>query len=201
MKPDLFIALAAWLLIVLTPAGAWLEATLLGHVAVEIPLLVCIGVITGNRLKPRLARILGAAALPCILLACFTLAFWMIPRWLDASVNDAVIAWVKYLSLPILAGIPLALGWNALHPIARGVVKLEFPAMLFRLGWLYLVSPDRLCNNYLLGEQQQLGHAFIILGLACGMLWLTRLFVRPVPTIPEFPRSNDHTPKLENRNH
>ena len=187
MKADLFIALAAWLLIMLTPAGAWLEATLLGHVAVEIPLLVCFGVIAGNRLKPRLARILGAAALPCILLACFTLAFWMIPRWLDASVNDAVIAWVKYLSLPILAGIPLALGWNALHPIARGVVKLEFLAMLFRLGWLYLVSPDRLCNNYLLSEQQQLGHAFIILGLVCGMMWLTRLFFRPVPTIQEFP--------------
>ena len=167
---------ALWLLIVFTPAGSFLEASLSGHVLIEIPLLIIVGIMAGSLIKPRLAGVLSMISIPAILLACFTLAFWMIPRWLDASLNDEFIAYMKYLSLPLLAGIPLALSWQILHPIARGVVKIEFLAMLFRLGWIYLVSPERLCNNYLLNEQQQLGYMMIILAFAFGTIWLAQVF-------------------------
>ena len=165
-----------WLLIAVGPAGPYLEASLLKHVLIEIPLLIIIGILAGNLLTPRLAGLLGMLSIPAILLACFTLAFWMIPRWLDASLNDEFIAHMKYLSLPLLVGVPLALSWQILPPVARGVVKIEFLAMLFRLGWLYLVSPDRLCNNYLLNEQQHLGYMMIILGFALGTIWLAQVF-------------------------
>lgn len=165
-----------WLLIAVGPAGPYLEASLLGHVVIEIPLLISIGITAGNLIRPRISGALNMLSIPAILLACFTLAFWMIPRWLDASLNDEFIACAKYLSLPLLAGIPLALSWQILHPIARGVVKIEFLAMLLRLGWLYLVSPDRLCNNYLLSEQQALGNAFIIIGFVLGTMWLVQVF-------------------------
>ena len=167
---------ALWLLIVFTPAGSYLEASLLKHVLLEIPLLVGIGITAGCLLKPRLSGALDTISLPCILLACFTLAFWMIPRWLDASLSNAMVAYAKYLSVPILVGMPLALSWSNLHFIARGVVKIEFLAMLFRLGWLYQVSPSRLCNNYLLSEQQQLGYLFICIGFACAAIWLFQIF-------------------------
>ena len=165
-----------WLFIAATPAGAYLEASLLSHVLIEIPLLIVIGMIAGALLKQHLTGVLDVISIPGILLACFTLAFWMIPRWLDASVNDEFIASMKYLSLPALAGAPLALCWRNLHPVARGVVKIELLAMLLRLGWLYLVSPDRLCNNYLLSEQQELGYAFIVLASAAGIIWLYQAF-------------------------
>ena len=97
--------------------------------------------------------------------------------------GDGITAYMKYLSLPLLVGIPLALSWQILHPIARGVVKIEFLAMLFRLGWIYLVSPDRLCNNYLLGEQQQLGQLLIILGFALGITWLVKVFFTSADTL------------------
>ena len=171
-----------WLIIAAGPAGPYLEASLLNHVLIEIPLLIIIGIIAGNLLKPRLAGVLGMISIPAILLACFALAFWMIPRWLDASLGNEFTAYMKYLSLPLLVGIPLALSWQVLHPIARGVVKIEFLAMLFRLGWIYLVSPDRLCNNYLLNEQQQLGYMMIILGFAFGTFWLAQVFfISPKP--------------------
>lgn len=177
MSTGSVIALASWLLIAVTPAGTYLEASLPGHVLVEIPLLIIIGITAGNLIKPRLSGVLNMISIPAILLACFTLAFWMIPRWLDASLGSEFTAYMKYLSLPLLVGIPLALSWQVLHPIARGVVKIEFLAMLFRLGWIYLVSPDRLCNNYLLGEQQNLGYMLILLGFAFGLTWLVQVFI------------------------
>ena len=165
-----------WLVIAVTPAGSYLESFLLGHVLIEIPLLIIIGITAGSLMKPRWSGVLNAISIPGLLLACFTLAFWMIPRWLDASLNNEFVASIKYLSLPLLVGIPLALCWHSLHPIARGMVKIEFVAMLLRLGWLYLISPNRLCNNYLLSEQQELGYAFIILGFAFGLIWLIQVF-------------------------
>ena len=185
MTRHIVIASGLWLLIAFTPSGALLEASLTGHVIIEIPLLVLVGVILGNQLKPRLSGVLHIIDIPCILLTCFTLAFWMIPRWLDASLNDPVIANIKYLSLPLLAGIPLALSWRNLHFIARGLVKIEFLAMLFRLGWVYLISPDRLCNNYLLSEQQQLGYVFIFLGFVLGIIWLIQVFFIPAELKPD----------------
>ena len=186
MTGNIVIASGLWLLIAFTPAGALLEASLTSHVVVEIPLLILVGIIVGNQLKPRLSGILPVIEIPCILLTCFTLAFWMIPRWLDASLNDPVIANIKYLSLPLLAGIPLALSWRNLHFIARGLVKIEFLAMLFRLGWIYLISPDRLCNNYLLSEQQQLGYVFIFLGFVLGIIWLIQVFFIPAELKPDY---------------
>ena len=184
---SIFLVSGLWLLIAVTPLGDRLEASLPGHLLIEIPLLVLIGLVVGNRLKPRCSRPLAGInwnGIPGILLAGFTLALWMIPRWLDASLDDPLIAGIKYVSLPLLAGLPLVFSWNELPPIARGVVKIEFLAMLFRLGWLYLVSPERLCNNYLLSEQQALGQALIMIGFALGITWLLQVFFTPAGYTP-----------------
>lgn len=52
---------------------------------------------------------------------------------------------------------------------------LEFWAMFMRLGWLYVVLPDRLCANYLLGEQRILGRALLILGGIWAVNWTLRV--------------------------
>lgn len=178
-------AVALWLLIALTPAGTMLEATMTGHVLVEIPLLVAVGVVLGARVEPSLWRVLvplNSGGIPGVLIATFALAFWMIPRWLDAALSDPVVAFAKYVSLPVLVGMPLAWSWRRMHPIARGVVKIEFLSMLFRLGWLYLISPERLCNNYLLGDQLWLGRGFLVVGVALSVAWLVPLFFDSHPS-------------------
>ena len=58
----------------------------------------------------------------------------------------------------------------------RGLVKIEFLAMCFRLGWLYLISPDRLCNSYLLDDQVLLGRGLLVLGVALSITWLYPVF-------------------------
>ena len=174
-------ALAAlcWLALVLTPLRSLLESSLPGHVLAQIPLLAALGYWLGRNRRERLEpwqRSWNGGGIAGILLTSFTIAFWMLPRWLDASLEDQAIAVAKYLSLPLLAGVPLALSWPRLHPIARALVKIELVAMLFRLGWLYLISPDRLCNNYLLAEQIMLGQAFLLLAVALSIFWLAPVF-------------------------
>ena len=191
------IAVGAWLAIVLPPPGPslgrWLEATMAGHVLVEIPLLVAVGVALGRwvetRCDCRLPRSCNAGGIPGILIAMFSLAFWMVPRWLDAALMDPLVATAKYVSLPLLVGVPLAWSWSRMHPVTRGVVKIECLAMLFRLGWFYLASPDRLCNNYLLDDQARLGQGLVASGVALAIAWLVPVFfdMRPASTVSPSP--------------
>ena len=87
-----------------------------------------------------------------------------------------IVAWAKYASLVGLVGIPLALSWPRLHPIAKAFVMIELLGMLLRLGWLYIISPQRFCNSYLLTDQIELGRGFIALALALAVAWLAPVF-------------------------
>ncbi|HEY8229138.1 MAG TPA: hypothetical protein VIG31_01675, partial [Rhodanobacteraceae bacterium] len=83
----------------------------------------------------------------------------------------------KFISVPLLIGAPLAISWPRAGFVVRGVFLVEVVAMTFRLGWLYLGSPVRLCSNYLLSDQQQLGKIMLAIGgticllLAWKLVW------------------------------
>ncbi len=174
------ILFSALMSIVFSPLGEWLESTMVSHVLLEIPLLIFLGVGIGVQLKvhyPAFLLMINRGGICGILLATFTLGFWMIPRWLDASLTDPLVAQLKYMSLVCLVGIPLAMSWPLTHFITRAVVKIEFLAMLFRLGWLYLISPERLCNSYLLTDQVWLGQGFLLIGAALSVSWLLPVFL------------------------
>lgn len=166
-------------LIAISPVGEWLESTMVSHVLVQLPLLVLLGVWFAHFFPARYLKGLDAinrgGIFGCITIS-FIFLFWMIPRWLDASLWATGVANAKYLSL-FLGGFLLRVSWPNAHFIARGVLQLEFLAMLFRLGWLYLISPDRLCNSYLLSDQIWLGRGFLAIGLALSVSWLIPLFV------------------------
>jgi len=112
-----------------------------------------------------------------LVLVTLTSAFWMLPKALDAGVSVPVVAMAKYLSVPLLIGLPLALSWSRMSFIVKGVLRLECIATLFRLGWLYLIWPERLCNLYLLDDQQRLGPFLLLIGtvlflaLAWKLIW------------------------------
>jgi len=173
--PALVLALA----IMLTPLGQWLESSMTSHVLIEMPLLIGIGLVFGCCVERKFSKLLfdfNAGGIAGVLIATFTLAFWMIPRWLDLSLTDPVVALGKYLSLIGLVGIPLAWSWSRMHVITRAVVKIEFLSMLFRIGWLYLIWPERLCNSYLLQDQVWLGWGFLLLGISLTISWLLPVF-------------------------
>jgi len=174
--------IAVLLLLVLStpPARQSLESSMTAQTLLQIPLLVVAGLLLPRSLPRRALAIVAAwnhRGISTLVLASATSAFWMLPRMLDAAVNDPLVAIAKFLSVPLLIGLPFALGWPRMGFIVRGVFLVEFIATFFRLGWLYLIWPERLCNNYLLDDQQRLGQymlligAALLLGVAGKLLW------------------------------
>jgi hypothetical protein len=165
-------------LLVLPPLRQLLESRLVLHLLVQIPLLATAGALLGRALRCR-APVPGswnAGGLPGLLLALFTAAFWMLPRSLDAALAEPAMAAAKFISLPLVLGLPLALSWSRLHPIARGFVWANLLSMSGFLGWLYLAAPARLCNFYPLDEQALLGRALLGVGGVLAACLAARAF-------------------------
>jgi len=168
--------------IVLTPLRPWLEASLIGHMLVQIPLLVLAGALIARSLPAAWRFWVGRLdfyGLLGFLLALFVIVYWLLPRNLDAAVLEAGAGWMKIVTLVLLAGIPLGLTAHRLPLLVRGVLWVKGTAMFFVMGWLYREAPDRLCNAYLLGEQQLLGNVMLGLGAISLVAILALLLLGP----------------------
>lgn len=169
-----------WIVLALPPVRLPLQATMTGQMLVQIPLLSAAGWLLAGTVPGRVDAALARwneEGIPGAVLASMAGAVWMLPRMMDASVDHAGFAFAKFASVPLLIGAPLALSWPRMGFVVRGVFLLEVVATAFRLAWLYLVSPVRLCSNYLLGDQQRLGEGLLALGvvmclaLAWQLIW------------------------------
>lgn len=170
--------LAGWALLAVPPVRQGLEATLAGHMAVQLPLLVAAGWLLGSASGPARAggpRGLNGHGLPGLLAALFTLAFWLLPRSLDAAVQEPAWELAKLVTVPLLAGVPLARSWPRLPPLARAALWANLLPMLWVMGWLYMRSPVRLCNSYLLDQQTLLGVTLWAVAGAVALFWALRV--------------------------
>jgi uncharacterized membrane protein YqaE (UPF0057 family) len=153
--------------LLLPPVRAWLEASMTLQMLVQIPLLIGVGYLLASALSERLDASIARwnhHGISSLVLASLAGMFWMLPRSLDAAVSEPWMALAKFTSVPLLIGLSLGLGWPRMGFVVRGVFLLELIATFFRLGWLYLVSPLRLCNNYLLDDQQRAGQYMLVIG-------------------------------------
>lgn len=173
---------ALFALLALTPLRGWAEASMVAHMLVQIPLLVLSGAWLAHLLPARFRCSIdsfNAGGIPGLLLALETIGFWLLPRALDGALNEGVMELAKLASLPLLAGVPLALSLPRLGAVTKGFVLANLASMLCVMGWLYLAAPNRLCNNYLLNEQILLGKLLLSIAifLVAGLAW--RLFFGP----------------------
>lgn len=155
-----------------------------GHMLVQIPLLAAIGILACRLLPARWQGALLVAAggaIPCVLLAVFASSYWMLPRALDAALTNPLAEAVKFTSLPVLVGLPLALAWKQFSAIGRGLVLTNYSSMLAVLGWLYIAAPMRVCNGYLVGQQVGVGWLMVELAVLIFAGWLATLFVGGAP--------------------
>lgn len=158
-----------WILLALPPIRQALQNTMTAQMLVQLPLLAAAGWLAAGAIPRRIDAAVAPwnrGGIAGLLLASFASAVWMLPRMMDASVSDPWFTLAKFTSVPLLIGVPAALSWRRAGFVVRGVLLLELIATAFRLGWLYLVSPVRLCSNYLLGDQQRLGNGLLALGAA-----------------------------------
>lgn len=172
------------------PLRAQLEAMMVTHMLVQLPLLAVLGAYVAHQLPTRLRSRLddwNDGGLPLTLLAFFATAFWMLPRSLDGALNHGHLELAKFISLPLLVGAPLALSWRRLSAISRGFIWSNLLSMLILLGWLYSVSPIRVCTNYLVDQQVLLGQSLLFLASALVLLLAGKVFFggRPQATLDD----------------
>jgi hypothetical protein len=152
----------------------WLEASMLRHMLLQLPLLVAAGWLlsagwrSGNWSHLDQHGITGLTAL------LFITGYWMIPRALEQSINSPLAEAAKFVSL-------LALGAVLRGSLRRAnwIVQLfflgNFSWMMAIAGIQYQNMPQRLCNAYLLDDQIVTGLALVIASIVIAMAWCWRL--------------------------
>ena len=167
-----------WAALAVPPVRHALESTMTLQMLVQIPLLALAGGWFAQGAPEGLDRRLAGwnqSGISGLLLASLAGMVWMLPLAMDAALDDPRVALAKFLSVPLLIGAPIALSWPRAGFVVRGVVLLELIATVFRLGWLYLISPVRLCSNYLLDDQQRLGKLLLAVGFSIVLILVWKL--------------------------
>jgi hypothetical protein len=152
-------------------AHGWLEASMLRHMLLQLPLLGVAGWLLAARWPVvRRAAVFDEHGVTILTALLFVSAYWMVPRALELSLNDGPVDAAKFASL-------LAIG--ALLPgaltRANTVIQLfflgNFCAMTAIAGMLYQDLPQRLCNAYLLDDQVTTGVALVASSVAVALVW------------------------------
>ena len=180
----MIVAAAAWLLLWLPPLRTALEGDMAVHMAVQLPLLIGVGVLLAHAVRPFEPRWLADAdwlGIPGLVAVLFGTSFWMVPRALDGALADPLIDAAKFVSLPLLAGLPLALSWRRMPPLGRAFVWANFIPKLGAIGGLYLAAPTRLCAFYRLDQQAEAGWTLIIIAVALGLSWIVAAIIGFAP--------------------
>lgn len=184
----LLAAATLWTLLWLPPLRLALERDMAVHMIVQLPLLGCVGVLLATVLRCHEPSSLAQAdrlGIPGLLAMVFTTSVWMLPRTLDAALAAPAIDLVKFVSMPLLAGLPLGLSWRRMPALGRAFVAANFIPKLGAVGGLYLAAPTRLCAYYRFDQQASAGWALIATAVVIGMLWFLAAFIGWPP-----PRAN-----------
>jgi hypothetical protein len=100
-----------------------------------------------------------------------TLAVLMVPRVLDLALVDARVEALKLLAL-LLTGAALRLSWPRAGTVVQAFYLGNVLPMTAVVGTLYQESTTRVCNAYLLDDQQGLGRALVWATLGIVTAWL-----------------------------
>lgn len=154
-----------------------LEADPVLHVLVLLPGLAVGGGLIVSGISESLTRPRQSSANALVLVSVFTVLFWMLPRYIDASLTSGMVKGVKFLTLTVLVGACLNYAWKWAHPFLRGFVKANAISMLGVLSFLYVYAPVRICNSYLVSDQERLGVAFLLVAFVLSFIWSAAVFL------------------------
>jgi hypothetical protein len=170
MRRRLIVIAAVWLTL-----WWWrysLESDMALHMTVQIPLLIGIGLLLAPLVRGREPTWLVEAdwlGIPGMVAVVLVTSFWMIPRALDSALSDPLTDAVKFVTLPLAAGLPLGLSWRRTPPLGRAFIWANFIPKLGAIGGLYLAAPVRLCAYYRIDQQIEAGWALVIVAAALGI--------------------------------
>ena len=180
MTVRLFVIAAIWLALWVEPVRSLLESDMAAHMTLQIPLLIALGLALAATLRPYEPRLFAEAdwlGIPGIVLVIFATSFWMLPRALDSAIADSWIDAAKFISLPLLVGLPLGLSWSRMPALGRAFIWANFIPKVGAIGALYLAAPTRLCAYYRFDQQASAGWTLIGIAILLGTLWFVAAFI------------------------
>lgn len=161
-------------LLILTPLHAALESSMSRHMLIQYPALMLGGALLSaavpdvvrHRLTPW--NTLGLSGFVAVALC---VAVLMIPRVLDLALVDPRVETGKIVAL-VASGALLRHSWQLGGLLIQAFFLGNALPMMAVAGWLYESAPARLCNAYLLDDQQNLGQGLIWLSIVIPLVWL-----------------------------
>ena len=169
---------AALLGLLLLPAlRQWLTASMWRHMVLQFPLWMLAGACLAVALPPAASAHMArwnAYGISGLVGAGTVLAVLMVPRVLDLALVSVPIETAKCVAL-LLAGAALRLSWQAAGLLMQGFFLGNMLPMTTVVGQLYIDSPLRLCNAYLLDDQVRLGTWLISMAGLLALGWLAQV--------------------------
>ena len=164
-------------LLALPAARDWLEASMTRHMLVQFPLLALAGFGLAASLSQRWVTRMNrwnGNGVTGLFAAALVLALLMIPRLLDLALVNGWIELAKFLAL-LVCGAAVQLSWQPAGLLVQGFFLGNVLPMTVVVGYLFESSPVRLCNAYLLGDQESLGQGLVWVAAAVGLAWFACL--------------------------
>lgn len=181
------VAMALYLGLALPGFRQLLEATLIRHMLVQMPLLGLLGYVIGvssRTIAHDHLLVWDQGGATGLLFFVFISTFWMLPRSVDAALIDYRYELAKFAGLPF-AGVLLAWSYPRAHVIVRGVLLAHVVSAFWAMSWVYLAAPERLCNSYERADQDAVGASLMAIGIMMSLyLGLQLLFAPFAPAIP-----------------
>lgn len=166
--------LALLAILVTTPVRAALESSMSLHMLLQFPGLMLGGALLSAAAPMRMRRLLapwnelGISGLVAVVLSLTVL---MIPRVLDLALVEPGVEAAKIAALAA-CGALLRHSWHMGGLLIQAFFLGNLLPMMGVVGSLYDNAPIRLCNAYLLGDQQRLGQGLVGLSIAIALIWL-----------------------------
>lgn len=170
------------IVLALPPVANLLESIMVIHMHMQMPFLVISGFLMADYFQkhfPDFFKKWNDNGIPGMMLFVIIMVYWMIPRTMDEALTIQSVEVFKFISLPILAGIPLRDSWKKISSTAKNAVIISFSIIFLGMGWLYIKWPNPLCNNYLLIEQITLGWGFLTMAFCIVIYLVYNAFVDP----------------------
>jgi cytochrome c oxidase assembly factor CtaG len=155
MRRTLWIAAAA-LALSDPAANRWLDATMPRLVLLAGPAWTTLGILAVGRSGWTWKRG-NEHGLTGLTFALGALAFWMIPRSVDAVRTSAVADQLMHASM-LAAGAALAASWRIMPFVVRGVLGIYAAAMTIALGVIYSSYSALLCGTFDFAQQRLAGN-------------------------------------------
>jgi hypothetical protein len=178
MNSQFLLGLFLLMALALPPVANLMESIMLVHMHMQMPMLVAAGFLMGKYFQGKFPGFFdkwNENGVPGILLFSIIMVYWMLPRTMDEALTVMSVEVFKFISLPFLAGIPLRNSWKKLNTAGKNIVVIIFTILFIAGGWLYIKTPEPLCNNYLVTDQIILGWGFLVTAV-CMVIYLAYSF-------------------------